>query len=216
MNRKLIKTMYLYRQLNGLQARHGMSDWPGHPGHHGPHGGHDEEAGHRGRRRGGPGRGPGRRGGGHRRPRVSRGEVRQGVLAVLSEQPMHGYQIMQEMEDRSGGAWQPSPGSIYPTLQQLADEGLVVSEAVDGKNVFSLTEDGATAAAQSDAPPPWERFGEGHAAVGNLRRSVHQLGAAARQVAMTGTEPQVEEAGRILTEARRSIYRLLAEDDTVD
>ncbi|MEM7321596.1 MAG: PadR family transcriptional regulator [Actinomycetota bacterium] len=145
---------------------------------------------------------------------MSRGEVRLGVLAVLEEQPMHGYQIMQELEDRSGGAWQPSPGSIYPTLQQLADEGLVTSESVDGKNVFSLTEDGQTALSDNDGPRPWERFeGAGGVAHGNLRRSVHQLGAAARQVAMTGTPEHVEAANRILADARKALYRLLAEDD---
>ncbi|MEM7273105.1 MAG: PadR family transcriptional regulator [Actinomycetota bacterium] len=202
---KKMQMMQLYRELGAMQASHGFG---------GPV--DDADRGPRGRRRGGPGRGPGpgrRRGGGHRRPRVSRGEVRLGILAVLAEEPMHGYQIMQEMEERSGGAWQPSPGSIYPTLQQLADEGLVVSEAVEGKNVFSLTEDGATVLAQSDAAPPWERFGEGHAAYGSLRRSIHQLGAAARQVAMAGSPAQVEEANRILTDARKSIYRLLAQDD---
>lgn len=187
---------------------------------HGPHGvdGPDSEFDHRrGRGHHGPQRGPGpgrRKGGGSRRPRVSRGEVRVGVLAILNDQPMHGYQIMQELEDRSGGAWQPSPGSIYPTLQQLADEGLVVSEAVDGKNVFSLTEDGATAVASNEDPPPWERFGgAGGVAFGNLRRSVHQLSAAARQVAMAGTPAQVESANQILTDARKAMYRLLAEDD---
>lgn len=121
---------------------------------------------------------------------------------------------MQEMEERSGGAWQPSPGSIYPTLQQLADEGLVISEAVDGKNVFSLTEDGAGMVRDNQDPPPWEKFGgAGDIAFGNLRRSVHQLGAAARQVASAGTPSQVEAANKILTDARKSMYRLLAEDD---
>jgi len=201
-SKKMMKMMYLHKHLHGMSGA----------------GGPDGEFDHRrGRGRGGPHRGPGpgrRRGGGTRRPRVSRGEVRIGVLAVLHDQPMHGYQIMQELEERSGGAWQPSPGSIYPTLQQLSDEGLVISEAVDGKNVFSLTEDGATAVAANEEPPPWERFGEGGGpAVGNLRRSVHQLGAAARQVAMTGTPVQVEAANAVLADARKAMYRLLAEDD---
>lgn len=127
---------------------------------------------------------------------------------------MHGYQIMQELEERSGGAWQPSPGSIYPTLQQLSDEGLVNSEAVDGKNVFSLTEDGATAVQKNQDPPPWERFGgAGDVAFGNLRRSVHQLGAAARQVASAGSPSQVEAANKILHDAKKAMYRILAEDD---
>ncbi len=144
---------------------------------------------------------------------MSRGDVRIGVLAVLNDQPMHGYQIMQELEERSGGAWQPSPGSIYPTLQQLSDEGLIVSNSVDGKNIFSLTEDGATAVAANEDPPPWERFSEeGHAVYANLKRSMFQLGAAAKQVASAGSPSQVEAANEIIGDARRAIYRLLAED----
>lgn len=165
----------------------------------------------------GPGGGGRRRGskrGGRRRPRISRGEVRIAILAVLHDEPMHGYQIMQELEDRSGGAWQPSPGSVYPTLQQLADEGLVVSESVDGRNVFHLTEDGAGAVAATDEPPPWERFAaEGGAAFADLRQAMFQLGAAVRQVAMAGTRAQAEAADGILRDARKAIYQLLAEDD---
>jgi len=130
---------------------------------------------------------------------------------------MHGYQIMQELEDRSGGAWQPSPGSIYPTLQQLADEGLVASEAVEGRNVFSLTEAGASAVAANEEPPPWERLAnEGGAVFADLRRAMFQLGAAVRQVAAAGTRGQAEAADAILRDARRAIYRLLAEDDLED
>lgn len=130
---------------------------------------------------------------------------------------MHGYQIMQELEDRAGGAWQPSPGSIYPTLQQLADEGLVVSESVDGKNVFSLTENGATAVLDNETPMPWERFAEeGGASYAGLKRSVFQLGAAAKQVAAAGSQRQAEAATEILNQARKDIYRLLADDDLED
>lgn len=126
---------------------------------------------------------------------------------------MHGYQIMQELEDRAGGAWQPSPGSIYPTLQQLADEGLVISESVDGKNVFSLTEDGAGAVLANENPMPWERFAEeGGASYGSLKRSVYQLGAAAKQVAAAGSQRQVDTATEILNQARKDMYRLLADD----
>jgi DNA-binding PadR family transcriptional regulator len=130
---------------------------------------------------------------------------------------MHGYQIMQELEERSGGGWQPSPGSIYPTLQQLADEGLIVSRSVDGKNVFSLTEEGATTVQATEGPPPWERFAdEGGAPYANLKRSMFQLGAAARQVAAAGSPGQVEEANKILNDARRALYRILAEDGEAD
>ncbi len=128
---------------------------------------------------------------------------------------MHGYQIMQEMEERSGGGWQPSPGSIYPTLQLLADEGLIVSRPEGGKNIFTLTEEGTAAISAIEGPPVWERFkGEGMAGVGNLRRSLFQLGAAVKQVSAAGTEAQVEAAQAILTDARKSLYRLLADDES--
>lgn len=188
------------------QAAHLHGDFDPGEGRPGPGG--------RGRRRGPGGRGRGGRRGGKRRPRVSRGDIRLAVLAVLQDEPMHGYQIMQELEERSGGAWQPSPGSIYPTLQQLADEGLILGNPVEGKNVFSLTEDGATAVADNEEPPPWERFaGEGGASYANLKRSVFQLGAAVKQVAAAGSQQQVEAAVEIVNNARKSVYRLLAEDD---
>jgi DNA-binding PadR family transcriptional regulator len=165
----------------------------------------------------GPGRGPGRHGwggAGRRRSRVSRGEVRVAILVLLGEGPKHGYQLMQEMEERSGGAWQPSPGSVYPTLQLLADEGLITSQAQDGRNVFTLTGAGQVAQDAIEEPPPWESFGgEGVANLTNLRRAMFQVGAAIRQVASTGTERQVEAALVILTNTRKSIYRVLAADD---
>ena len=177
--------------------------------------------GRRGRRGRGPGRrgpggpgGPWGRGGRRRRARVSRGEVRNTILVLLTESPMHGYQIMQELDERSGGAWHPSPGSIYPTLQQLSDEGLIVGEAADGKNVFSLTEAGREAADAIEEPPAWERFDEdGSADVLGLRRAMFQFQGAVRQIAVSGSEAQVAEARRIVAEARKSLYRLLAEDD---
>lgn len=194
----------------------GMEMGPGRGSGRGPsgRGGRGGRSAGRGGGRGGGPHGRGGRHGGRRRPRVSRGDVRIGVLAVLNEEPMHGYQIMQELEERSGGGWQPSPGSIYPTLQQLADEGLIASEPVDGKNVFSLTEEGASAVLASEGPPPWERFvAEGGATYANLKRSMFQLGAAARQVAAAGSQAQAEAANEILNEARKGLYRILAEDD---
>lgn len=127
---------------------------------------------------------------------------------------MHGYQIMQELEERSGGGWQPSPGSIYPTLQLLADEGLVVSAAEGGKNIFSLTDSGRDAVADIAGPPAWERFaGDEATGFAGLRRAVGQLAAAAKQVAAAGTDEQVRDAQRIVNDARKSLYRLLAADD---
>src|SRR5215211_6725890 len=104
----------------------------------------------------------------HMSHRGRRGDVRGAVLALLAEEPMHGYEMIQRLEERTGGRWRPSAGSIYPTLQLLEDEGLVSSEEVDGRRVFSLTDDGRKAAEErGDGPAPWE--GGEESSVGELR-----------------------------------------------
>ena len=146
--------------------------------------------------------------------RVSRGDVRLAILHLLAEEPMHGYQIIQELTDRTDGVWQPSPGSIYPTLQQLEDEGLVRSEQRDGKNVYELTDEGRAAVEADDSVPPWERMGSGaDSELLSLREAAFQVGAAVMQVARAGTESQIEAAIGILDETRRRLYQILAEDD---
>lgn len=155
----------------------------------------------------GPGFGPrGPRGG-----RARRGNVRAAVLSLLAEQPQHGYQLITELERRSGGRWKPSPGSIYPVLSQLADEGLVRSEEVDGRKVFHLTDAGTAAAAEAaDEPRPWE---SGDAPGGReLWESFGGFAMALRTVHRTGTPAQAEQAKAVVDEARRSIYLILAED----
>lgn len=127
---------------------------------------------------------------------------------------MHGYQIITELAERSGGEWRPSAGSVYPTLQLLADEGLVRDQEVDGRRVYQLTDAGRTAVARDkDQAPPWERTGLDPAL--DIRRAVMQVVAASMQVARDGDPTHIAEARRILAEARRSLYRLLAEDDAV-
>jgi DNA-binding PadR family transcriptional regulator len=148
------------------------------------------------------------------RPKVGRGDIRLAILQLLQEQPMHGYQIMQELTERSEGIWRPSPGSIYPTLQQLEDEGLVHSERLEGKNVYSLTEAGRDRLASEDQTPPWERLGEhAHEGLIELRDLAFQVGAAVMQVARSGSEQQLTKTREILEDARRSIYQLLGDDD---
>lgn len=137
-----------------------------------------------------------------------RGAIRDATLALLAEQPMHGYQVMQELAERSGGRWHPSAGSVYPTLQQLEDEGLVTVEDRDGRRTFALTQTGRTAAAAIPAERPWA----GGDRVGDLGGLVRELGIAAMQVTRVGTPAAHDSARTILTEARRSLYRLLAED----
>lgn len=170
------------------------------------------------------GRGGGRMGRGLRGqwgppgPRARRGDVRAALLALLAEQPMHGYQVIQELEQRSRGAWRVSPGSVYPTLQLLEDEGLIASQEVDGRRVFALTDTGRAlveAQRMEGQPAPWDEVaGEDDERFGNLRGAAFQLGSAAMQVAHAGSRDQVERTIAILNEARRKIYAILAEDPT--
>ena len=161
-----------------------------------------------GRRRGrpfGPGHAFGRRAG--------RGDIRAAILALLVEEPMHGYQIIQELAERTGGVWRPSPGSVYPTLQQLEDEELVRENASEsGKRVYALTDAGREQAA--GAPAPWTAVaGENESELMTLRDLAHQVLAATRQVAHAGTAAQIEAAQAVLRDARKALYRLLAEDE---
>ena len=149
-----------------------------------------------------------------RRPKVSRGDVRLAILHLLAEEPMHGYQIMRELAERTDGLWKLSPGSVYPRLQQLEDEGLVKSEKKSGKNVFELTQEGQAKVDSSEGAPPWERFGaEANDGLLDLRETGFQVGAAVMQVARAGSDAQVAKAQAVLEETRRKIYQILGEDD---
>ncbi len=150
-----------------------------------------------------------------RGPKARRGDVRAAALLLLAEEPRNGYQLMQEIESRTNGLWRPSPGSIYPVLQQLEDEGLVTPEGPEGRRAYQLTEAGRAhvEAHAAELGSPWdavsESAGEG---VRDFHFLIAQLVIAARQVAQVGSVKQVDEAKAILTEARRGLYRLLAED----
>ena len=145
--------------------------------------------------------------------RAGRGEVRSAVLALLAERPMHGYQIIREIEERSGGSWKPSAGSVYPTLQLLADEGFISAEESNGRKIYSLTEAGREDVAGADASAPWESTGpaqgSGFAA---LTKAGVELAQAASQVGRTGSREQVQEAVAVLDDARRRLYSILAQD----
>ncbi len=144
------------------------------------------------------------------RGRMRRGEIRPLVLSALATRPMHGYEVIQELETRSGGRWRPSAGSVYPTLQLLADEGLVTSEELDGRRVYRLTQAGETAAAAS--PEPWAWRDRGASDERDAWREARQLMGAVAQVGRIGSEAADRETARILADARRRVYRLLAED----
>jgi len=145
--------------------------------------------------------------------RVAKGDVRAAVLALLAEQPMHGYQIIHEIEERSDGSWKPSPGSVYPTLQLLADEGLITATESAGKKTYSLTETGrAEVDASEGKPAPWESSGTQDPRTGALPKAGMKLAQAAAQVGRGGSPEQVQQAVEVLNEARRKLYSILAED----
>ena len=176
--------------------------------------GHGRHGHHRGRGRppfggGGP-FGPGF----GRGPRARRGDVRAALLVLLAEEPRNGYGLMQEIEHRSKGAWRPSPGSVYPALQQLEDEGLVKAEESGGRRLFHLTDEGRTYVTDNELGQPWDAVNaEGGEEVAELRTLVFGIGAAVMQVVQAGTEAQVAEATRVLADTRRALYRVLAGDD---
>jgi DNA-binding PadR family transcriptional regulator len=161
----------------------------------------------------GPGGGRGGRRGGHSR-RGRRGDVRAAILVLLAERSMHGYEIIQEVAERSQDLWKPSPGSVYPTLQLLVDEGLIVSTESEGsKKLFALTDAGKEAA-EKVATPPWEEIAEGvDPAHLNLRAAVGQLFGAVAQSAHAASEEQQQRILEIINNARREIYTILGEDD---
>jgi DNA-binding PadR family transcriptional regulator len=162
---------------------------------------------------GGPGFGPGF-GRHHRGGRARRGNVRAAILALLAERPMHGYEMIQELTNRTGGVWRPSPGSVYPALQMLEDEGLISSQEAEGKRLFSLTEAGRAEAEQGPSQAPWDEVTEGVDPTNlKLRDTAFQVGGAVMQVATAGSEAQKTKALEVLSEARRRIYSILAEDD---
>jgi len=145
--------------------------------------------------------------------RMGRGDVRAAVLALLTERPMHGYQIIHEIEERSGGSWKPSPGSVYPTLQLLADEGLIDAQEANGRKTYSLTEAGkAEADAAAEKSAPWESQGRDGLRTGALPKAGINLAQATAQVARTGTADQVKQAVDVLDEARRKLYAILAQE----
>ncbi len=160
----------------------------------------------RGERGGGP-RGRGERS----RGRAQRGDVRAAVLMLLAESPMHGYQLIQAIEERSSGAWRPSPGAIYPTLNLLEDEGLITTVSEAGRNLASLTDAGremlaSLAATHTD---PFAGFGSPGGG-GSLVEAFGELREPVRQVARSGDPAQVEAARALLVDTRRSLYLILA------
>ncbi|MQA03013.1 MAG: PadR family transcriptional regulator [Streptosporangiales bacterium] len=161
----------------------------------------------------GRGFGPRHRGRGRR---ARRGDVRAGILALLSEQARNGYQIIQELTERSNGYWRPSPGSVYPALQQLEDEGLVRTTEIDGRKAYELTDAGReyVEARPGEFTAPWDALaGDVDERAQELASLAGQLGGAVMQVVQAGNDAQLDRAKQILVDARRDLYRILADDE---
>ena len=154
--------------------------------------------------------------GGRRGFRARRGDVRAAALLLLAEEPRNGYQLMQEIEARSNGVWRPSPGSVYPALSQLGDEGLVRAEESEGRRTFTLTDAGRTYVEEhrDELGSPWDEMS---GAVGDdlaaLASDVRQVMMATAQIGQIGNDNQLVAASKILTEARKALYGILASGD---
>jgi len=145
---------------------------------------------------------------------MRRGDIRTALLTALTDGPAHGYEIIGRLEEKSGGMWRPSPGSVYPTLQLFEDEGLVRSEQRDGKRVYELTDAGRAEAAERaerGGAAPWEG-GDGDNELQSLLRSAAQLFAAAKQIARQGDADQMERAATVIRATTKELYKVLAED----
>jgi DNA-binding PadR family transcriptional regulator len=185
----------------GFDARmRGFGFPPGFPfGPGGPGGGWGGPGGERGYRRGGRGQRP---------------NVRPAVLALLLERPMHGYEMIQELESRTGGIWRPSPGSIYPTLQLLEDEGLIEAEATGGRKRYTLTDAGRAEAETAAQNPPWAQFTDDTMSqVQDFRDAAFGIMSALKQVGFNGTPEQRDKALEVLTETKRKLYAILADSE---
>ena len=160
-------------------------------------------------------RGPGMRWGGGRGGwgggrRMRRGAIRTAILISLKDEPAHGYEVMRRLEEMSGGLWRPSPGSVYPHLQMLEDEGLVQSSEAEGSRTYTLTETGRAEAERS--APLWQEAGEADDKIRALRVAVGQMASAAKQLAGAGQGSQVERGIAVIQKARKDLYQILAED----
>jgi DNA-binding PadR family transcriptional regulator len=181
----------------------------------GPHRGPRQR--HRGFGGGWAGFDPSERGPRGRGRKARRGDIRTAALLLLSEEPRNGYQVMQEVQERSDGVWRPSPGSVYPALAQLEDEGLIRQSEHEGRKLYELTGEGRERVAErgADRPAPWEQMS------GSVSEDMHELGKLAREVAFAfaqvmraGGSDQVAKAREVLTQTRRDLYRILADGET--
>ena len=204
-----------YSGGRGRHGRHGPGPGPGPGGAPRGRSFAFEPRGEFGGLGGGWGGPRGRHGRGRGR-KARRGDIRTAALLLLAEEPRNGYQIMQEVEERSGGVWSPSPGSVYPALSQLEDEGLIRSQESDGRKLYALTDAGSKLVSERPAerPAPWDEMSE------TVSESAHELGRLMRetafafaQVMRTGSEAQIAGAREVLARTRKELYRILADGE---
>jgi DNA-binding PadR family transcriptional regulator len=159
-----------------------------------------------------------------RGPRARRGDVRAAILDVVStaqrnEEPVNGYQVIQQISERSKGAWRPSPGSVYPTIQQLEDEGLVETDDTRDRRQLRLTAEGETYVAEhaDELAAVWAPFEREPAPydgqLPDLKPEIGQVMGAVWQIITTGSEQQRAAAAEVLADTRRRLYGLLADGD---
>jgi DNA-binding PadR family transcriptional regulator len=162
-------------------------------------------------------RGPGGRG-----PRVRRGDVRAAILDLLAEggaqaRPYNGYQLIQEIGERTQGVWRPSAGSVYPALQQLEDEGLITAAGgEDRRRDFTLTDEGRAyvQAHAEELKASWDAVtGSVDDAAVQMHNLARTVAMATVQVAQAGTPAQIQQASKVLADTRKALYRILAADD---
>jgi DNA-binding PadR family transcriptional regulator len=167
-----------------------------------------------------------------RGPRARRGDVRVAILAVLADGPLNGYQVIQEIGERTGGAWRPSPGSVYPTISQLEDEGLVEGDEERGRRTLRLSEHGRAYLTdhEDEVAGVWAPFvengarrrdddtddAEGAPDFTSLKPELGRVMNAVWQIITTGSDDQRRAAVGVLVEARRGLYRILAGDADAD
>lgn len=158
-------------------------------------------------------------GGFPRGPKARRGDIRTAALLLIAEGPLNGYQIMQEIEQRSDGLWKPSSGSVYPALAQLVDEGLIRTQEDGDRRTYLLTDAGRAYLDEhrEEAGAPWEQMTRSvDDDVGSLFREMRRVGMTAGQIGHLGNTNQIAQARRILADARKALYALLAEDENDD
>ncbi|HLN42895.1 MAG TPA: PadR family transcriptional regulator [Acidimicrobiales bacterium] len=146
---------------------------------------------------------------------MRRGDIRTALLLALKDGPAHGYELIGRLEEKSGGTWRPSPGSVYPTLQLFEDEGLVRSEQQDGKRVYELTDAGRTEAAERVerfGSTPWDNDTDYATEFQGLIKSAVQLVAAAKQIGRQGDPSQMERATTAIRATGKELYKILSED----